>query len=50
MSVIEKWGMFEVAVNGSTDGNPSTDHTLEGVFKRKNETVTADGFYDGDVH
>ena len=48
MSVIEKWGMFEVAVNGSTDRNPFTDHTLKGVFKGKNETITADGFYDGD--
>ncbi len=48
MSVIEKWGMFEVSVNGRTDGNPFTDYKLKGVFSGKNETVTVDGFYDGD--
>ena len=45
---VERWGMFEVSVPGKTDGNPFTDHTIRGVFSGKNETVEADGFYDGE--
>ena len=45
---VERWGMFEVKVKGKTDGNPFTDYSIHGVFRHKNETVEADGFYDGD--
>ena len=45
---IERWGVFEAAVSGRTDGNPFTDYTIVGTFAGKNETVVADGFYDGD--
>jgi len=47
-NTVERWGVFEVAVNGKADGNPFTDYAVRGVFKHKNETVEADGFYDGD--
>ncbi|MCL2057503.1 MAG: DUF5605 domain-containing protein [Oscillospiraceae bacterium] len=46
-AVLERWGVFEVAVAGKTDGNPFTDYNVRGVFKHKNETVEAEGFYDG---
>lgn len=45
---VERWGMFEVSLNGKTDGNPFTDYAVHGTFRHKNETVEADGFYDGD--
>ncbi|MCL2160144.1 MAG: DUF5060 domain-containing protein, partial [Oscillospiraceae bacterium] len=45
---IERWGMFEVSALGKTAGNPFTDYKIHGVFKHKNETVVADGFYDGE--
>lgn len=48
MNTVEKWGLFEVSAKGKTDGNPFTDYTIHGVFRGKNETVEADGFYDGD--
>ena len=45
---VERWGVFEAAVPGHSDGNPFTDYTITGVFTGKNETKTVDGFYDGD--
>ncbi len=48
MAAVEKWGVFEVTVNGPKDGNPFTEQKFSGTFRSKNEMVTADGFYDGD--
>jgi len=48
MIAVEKWGMLEMEAEGFTTGNPFTDYTVQGVFTGKNETVTVDGFYDGD--
>lgn len=47
-SVIERWGMLEVGVSGTTNGNPFVDDALQGVFRHQNETVKVDGFYDGE--
>ena len=44
----EKWGMFEVTVQGPSDGNPFTEQWIRGCFTGSNETVDTDGFYDGD--
>jgi len=32
MSQIEKWGVFETAVNGKSDGNPFLDYEITGIF------------------
>lgn len=48
MQTVERWDIFEVAVSGPADGNPFTEQRFTGTFHGKNETVTADGFYDGD--
>lgn len=45
---VARWGIYEVSVNGRTDGNPFTDYKVEGVFTGEQETVRVDGFYDGD--
>ena len=45
---VERWGMFELACPGRTDGNPFTDYSIQGVFTGEKETVTVSGFYDGD--
>lgn len=45
---VEKWGMQEVTCPGSTTGNPFVDSWIKGTFISKNQTVTVDGFYDGD--
>lgn len=44
----EKWGMLEVACAGPQDKNPFVDYRIKAVFKGANETVSVDGFYDGD--
>src|SRR5699024_4682193 len=48
MQSVERWGVFEVACEGPSGGNPFTEQWIRGTFSGKNETVTADGFYDGD--
>jgi len=45
---VERWGVFEVALDGKTEGNPFTDYEIKGFFAHKNQNVTVDGFYDGD--
>ncbi|MBD3184904.1 DUF5060 domain-containing protein [Candidatus Poribacteria bacterium] len=48
MTEIERWGMFEITLNGPTDGNPFTDVELSATFKKDDSLFDADGFYDGD--
>ena len=45
---VERWGCFELSLPGKQDGNPFTDYTIHGQFRGDRETVSADGFYDGD--
>ena len=46
-SQVSKWGVFEAAVEGPSDGNPFTGQYLNGIFSSKYESVVCDGFYDG---
>ena len=46
-SIVEKWGMFEVCLEGISEGNPFTERCITGTFKGAQECVTVDGFYDG---
>lgn len=48
MQTVEKWGVYELALPGRSDGNPFVDYHITGVFEGANETVSVDGFYDGD--
>lgn len=48
MKQVERWGLFEIAVKGPSAGNPFTEHHIEGAFVGTQETVRAEGFYDGD--
>ena len=45
---VEKWSVQEIVCPGRTDGNPFTDHTLHAEFTSPAETVTVEGFYDGE--
>jgi hypothetical protein len=45
---IERWGIFEIALNGPTAGNPFVDVQLSAQFTCAGETISASGFYDGD--
>ena len=44
---VERWGVFELAIDGPSGGNPFADQTVEAVFTGPGESVAAQGFYDG---
>ena len=48
MDCVERWGIFELPLNGPKDGNPFVDVELSAEFRFKNRAVPAEGFYDGD--
>ncbi|HLP75326.1 MAG TPA: DUF5060 domain-containing protein [Candidatus Paceibacterota bacterium] len=45
---VEQWGVYEIALNGPTNGNPFLDVKLSAHFAQGTNTVEANGFYDGD--
>lgn len=46
-AITEKWGCFELTMNGPEEGNPFIDIQLSATFSNKNDTFQVDGFYDG---
>ncbi len=44
---VERWGVFEVRMQGKTEGNPFADYALTAEFVGENEKKTVPGFYDG---
>lgn len=44
---VERYGVFEVTFDGKTEGNPFVDAHVSGTFSGQDETIRADGFYDG---
>ena len=46
-SEIQKWGLFEIVLTGSDEGNPYMDVLLEAVFQTNDKQITVPGFYDG---
>lgn len=47
MQSISRWGVFELALKGKTEGNPFTDYSIRGHFEGAGQTVEVEGFYDG---
>jgi hypothetical protein len=45
---VEQWGVYEVALNGPTNGNPFLDVKFSARFTQGDSTIEANGFYDGD--
>ncbi len=45
---VERWGIVEITCQGPPGGNPFLEQSIMGRFCGKNETVTVDGFYDGE--
>ena len=45
---VERWGIFEVALDGPSDGNPFTEVTLSARFQHGDEVTEVSGFYDGE--
>ncbi len=47
VNMIERWGIFELTLNGPDTGNPFTDVELTAEFKQDDRTFEPQGFYDG---
>lgn len=47
MKTVERYNMFEVTCKGPEEGNPFTEQTVRGTLTGVQETITAEGFYDG---
>ena len=45
--MVERWGVYEVTLNGPDTGNPFTDVKLTAEFKKGEQTFEPHGFYDG---
>ncbi len=45
---IERWGIFELSLEGPKEGNPFLDVQLSAQFRYKHRVVDVEGFYDGD--
>lgn len=44
---VEKWGRFELALDGPDTGNPYLDIAFDAIFTRGDREVRAPGFHDG---
>lgn len=45
---VEQWGLYEVAINGPTNGNPFLDVRFAAKFVQGYDSIEVPGFYDGD--
>jgi hypothetical protein len=45
---VERWGIFELILDGPSTGNPFIDVTFGARFTFQNRKLICDGFYDGD--
>ena len=45
---VERWGIFELSLDGPTAGNPFVDVRFGAAFRHGHRTITVDGFYDGE--
>ena len=45
---VEQWNIFEVTLNGPSDGNPFMDISLQARFHYKHRDIEVAGFYDGE--
>jgi hypothetical protein len=45
---VERWGLFELSLQGPSTGNPFKEVTLSASFTHEHRTVKVTGFYDGE--
>lgn len=46
-SNVVRWGIFEIALDGPSGGNPFLEVQLKAEFRNGDQRVTVNGFYDG---
>ncbi len=44
---VEKWGVFEVELEGPSTGNPYLEVEVKATFSNGNQSIDVPGFYDG---
>ncbi len=44
---VERWRIYEISLNGDSNGNPFTDVQLSATFSNGEHLKTVSGFYDG---
>jgi len=44
---VQQWGVFELALEGPSEGNPYMEVTLEAVFYTDQDSMLVPGFYNG---
>lgn len=47
LTVVEKWRIFELALEGPSEGNPYMEVALSAVFSHKDTEIKVPGYYDG---
>ena len=45
---VEQWGIYEISLHGPTNGNPFLDVRFAAKFSQGDDSIEAQGFYDGD--
>ncbi|HEX2909236.1 MAG TPA: DUF5060 domain-containing protein [Chloroflexia bacterium] len=45
---VEQWGIFELELKASAEGNPFLDNRFSATFSHKHRAIEVDGFYDGE--
>lgn len=48
MDKAERWGIWEIELQGPSQGNPFVDVALQAEFRFENRALKVQGFYDGD--
>src|ERR1017187_10296237 len=48
VDTVPQWGIYEIVLNGPTNGNPFLDVRLSAVFSNGSRSIEVPGFYDGD--
>jgi len=43
----ERWGLFELVLQGPADGNPYKDYEISATFSKGDRSLRVRGFYDG---
>ncbi|WP_028548317.1 DUF5060 domain-containing protein [Paenibacillus sp. UNC451MF] len=47
MDKVAQWGIFELKLDGPSEGNPFTDIAISACFKKGADEAVSEGFYDG---
>ncbi|MEQ8338555.1 MAG: DUF5060 domain-containing protein [Cyclobacteriaceae bacterium] len=47
IQLVEQWDVFEIKLQGPSEGNPYMENVIDATFTNGSTTVTVPGFYDG---